>query len=53
MKKLISKVRQKHDIVHLSSKVRSVEGRMSLTNALDSQMQQGEGDRVQPVHRGT
>ena len=53
MRKLVSKVRQRHDIVHMSSKVRSVEGRMSLKNALDSRMQQGEGDRAQPVHRGT
>ena len=40
--------------VHVTSKVRSVEDKMSSTNALDSRMQQGEGDRAaQPVHCGT
>ena len=47
---IILKVRQRHDIVHVSSKVRSVEGRTSSTNALDSRTQQGEGDRAAQIN---
>ena len=54
VRKLVNEVRQRHDIVHMSTKVRSVEGRMSPTNALDSQTQQGENDHAtQPIHSGT
>ena len=54
VRKLVNEVRQRHDIVHLSTKVRSVEGRTSSTNALDSRMQQGESVyAMQPIHNGT
>ena len=48
------KVRQRHNIVHVSSKVRSMEGRTSSSEALDGRTQQGESDgAAQPVYGGT
>ena len=57
--KLVNEVRQGYDIVHMSTKLKSVEGRLEFSThfllvALDSQTQQGESDHaMQPIHSGT